>query len=85
MPVDLRTRLIIVNSDNRTVGLIVDTSREFISIPDDAIQPPPEGISGLSGKYIQGIATLNKRIIIILELKEILNSADAVLMTAQEA
>src|SRR5262249_2047528 len=64
--IDLRTRLIIVNALGRTVGLIVDTAREFLSIPSEAIQPPPEGITGLSGKYLEGIATFDKRIIIIL-------------------
>jgi purine-binding chemotaxis protein CheW len=84
-PIDLRTRLVIVNVDGRTVGLIVDTSREFLSIPAEAIQPPPDGISGLSGKYIEGIATLNKRIIIILELSEVLRSTETIMLAASES
>jgi len=86
IPYDLRTRLIIVTTNGRTVGLIVDTAREFLSIPAEAIQPPPDGISGLSGKYLEGIASLNKRIIVILDLSEVLTSAETILLAAaQEA
>src|SRR5215212_5900094 len=77
---DLRTRLIIVNVQNRLIGLIVDSAREFISIPSSAIQPPNEAISGLKGKYLEGIATLGERIILVLCLDEVIDLAEA--MTA---
>jgi purine-binding chemotaxis protein CheW len=73
IPHDLRTRLIVVNTGGRNVGLIVDTAREFILIPPDSIQPPHEAISGLSGKYLEGIATVGERIIMILNLDEVMN------------
>jgi purine-binding chemotaxis protein CheW len=76
IPIELRTRLIVIASNGRTVGLIVDTAREFLSIPSSAIQPPTEAISGLSGKYLEGIATLGERIILILNLDEVINLAD---------
>src|SRR5262245_38220364 len=38
---DLRTRLIVVGHGERTVGLIVDSAREFVQIAVEAIQPPP--------------------------------------------
>lgn len=76
IPIDLRTRLIVVNISNRTVGLVVDSAREFISIPAEAIQPPNEAISGLSGKYLDGIATLDNRMILILNLDEVINVAE---------
>jgi purine-binding chemotaxis protein CheW len=76
IPIDLRTRLIVVNLGNRTVGLMVDSAREFLSIPQEAIQPPSEAISGLSGKYLDGIATLEDRMILILNLDEVINVAE---------
>ena len=76
IPLSLRTRLIVVNVDGRTVGLIVDTAREFISIPVEAIQAPNETISGLSGKYLEGIARMGDRIILVLDLNEIMNFAE---------
>lgn len=76
IPIELQTRLVITNLDGRTIGLIVDRAREFISIPSDVIQPPNEAISGLSGKYLEGIATPGDRIILILNLNEVINLAD---------
>jgi len=36
---DTRTRLIVVRSGSRVVGLIVDAAREFTTIPESAIKP----------------------------------------------
>lgn len=71
-PYSLRTRLIVVHVQNRTVGIIVDTAREFLTIPNTAIQPPPESLSGMSSKFLSGIATLEKRVVLILNIEELL-------------
>ncbi|MBD2483231.1 chemotaxis protein CheW [Planktothrix sp. FACHB-1365] len=76
---NLRTRLIVIHSHHRTVGLIVDTAREFIAIPEQTIQPPPEGISNLSGRYLAGIATLGQRVILILNVEELLINQSSVI------
>src|SRR6185295_9934004 len=55
---DLRTRLVVVETGGRSVGLIVDEGREFIRLAADAIQPPQDALAGLSGRYVEGIATL---------------------------
>lgn len=73
VPYDLRSRLMVVNSGGRTLGLIVDTAREFLSIPRTAIEPPPAAITGLSGKYLEGIATIGERMILVLNLNEVIN------------
>jgi purine-binding chemotaxis protein CheW len=77
-PFDLRTRLVIVESDGRTVGLIVDSSREFKTINEADIKLPPEGITNLNGEYLEGIATVDGRMILILELNEILKVGESV-------
>ncbi|HMV83804.1 MAG TPA: chemotaxis protein CheW [Blastocatellia bacterium] len=76
-PYDLRTRLLVVQNEQRTVGLVTDSAREFLAFPANAIQPPHETINGLSGRYLEGIATLGERIVLILNLAETLNFADA--------
>jgi purine-binding chemotaxis protein CheW len=78
IPYDLRTRLIVINTGGRILGLIVDTAREFVMIPPDVIQPPHEAITGLSGQYLEGIAMLDERIVLILSLDEVMNSAASV-------
>jgi purine-binding chemotaxis protein CheW len=78
---DLRTRLIVISAQDRSVGLIVDAAREFVVIPNDAIQPAHEAINGLSGKSLDGVTTLDGRIVLILNLTEILHLAESTLPT----
>ena len=46
-----KTRLMVVAHEGRTVGLLVDSAREFVTLPAAAVQPPPEAVTGLSGAY----------------------------------
>lgn len=71
-PADLRTRLVVVKDEERAVGLIVDAAREFASIPEEAIQPPNEALAGTSGRYLQGIASVGGRMVLVLSLAELL-------------
>lgn len=70
---DVRTRLLVVQSDGRNVGLVVDSAREFLAIPPSSVQPPNQALAGISGQYIEGIANLNDRLILILDLSAVLN------------
>jgi purine-binding chemotaxis protein CheW len=76
---DLRTRLLVVQTGGRTVGLLVDSCREFLTIPPSSIQPPGEGLTGAGARYIEGIATLNDRLIVVLSLESLLNSGEPIL------
>ena len=84
-PHDLRSRLIVIAAKSRIIGLIVNSAREFISIPASAINPPNDAISGLNGRYLDGIATLGERIILILNLNEVIERAEAILPAPESA
>jgi chemotaxis signal transduction protein len=73
IPYDTRTRLIVAQRNGRTIGLIVDEAREFLAIADGAVQPPAEGLTGTSGRYIRAVATVGERMILVLDLTELLN------------
>jgi purine-binding chemotaxis protein CheW len=75
---DLRTRLIVIEADERRIGLIVDTAREFKKIPVAAISPPPETLSGMSGRYLEAIATIGERLILLLNLTEVIKTVDEI-------
>ena len=75
---DIRSRLLVVEVDHRQVGLLADTAREFVSIPDDVIHPPNEAIGGLSGNYVSGVATMGERIVLILNLTPLVDAAPRV-------
>jgi purine-binding chemotaxis protein CheW len=80
-PHTLRTRLVVVSQAGRSVGLIVDSAREFVEIPPDTVQPIPDALSGMSGKYLSGISTLGDRLIMIVNIEELLKFEDPTLPT----
>jgi purine-binding chemotaxis protein CheW len=73
---DVRSRLVIVRALGRTVGLIVDSAREFANIAPDDIKPLPEGIGGTSGRYLHGIAQNGERLLLIVDVRELLETGD---------
>lgn len=72
-PHTMRSRLIVIQLQQRLVGLIVDAAREFIPIPEESIRPIQEAITGMEGNYLKGIATLGERLVLLLDLEAVLN------------
>ncbi|ADU30735.1 chemotaxis protein CheW [Evansella cellulosilytica] len=70
------TRIIIVSVDEMDVGLIVDAANDVIDIPESEIVPPPEVIGGVQADYIRGVAKLEKRLLIILNLDKVLSTEE---------
>lgn len=73
-PLDLRARLLVVLDGTRRVGLLADDAREFVAIDPAAIHPPNESIGVLSGNYLDGVATLGERIVLVLNVREVLET-----------
>lgn len=72
VPTTARSRLVIVRAAGRTVGLVVDGAREFATIPAETIRPVPDGIAGLSGRYLRGIAQRGDRLVLVIDVPELL-------------
>jgi purine-binding chemotaxis protein CheW len=72
----LRTRIVFATVHGRTVGLIVDTAREFRNLPADAIRPIEQTLTGINGKYLKAVTKVNERLVLILDLEAILNVED---------
>jgi purine-binding chemotaxis protein CheW len=70
---NMRTRIIFAHVQQRVVGLIVDSAREFRKIAQAAIRPIDEALTGVAGMYLQGLTTLNKTLVLILDLEAVLN------------
>ncbi|MFM1650836.1 chemotaxis protein CheW [Brevibacillus sp. B_LB10_24] len=68
------TRIIIVAFGELEVGLIVDAANDVIDIPQSAIEPPPEVVGGVKATYLRGVAKLDKRLLILLNLDKVLNT-----------
>jgi purine-binding chemotaxis protein CheW len=78
-PYGLSTRLLVANAGGRAVGLIVDEAREFVSMDTASIQPPATALTGLSGRYLEGVANIGGRLVLVLHLTEVLTFTDPAL------
>lgn len=72
----IRTRIIFATVHQRTVGLIVDTTREFQNVPTDKIGPIEETLTGIHGNYLKAVTKLGERLVLILDLEAVLNVDD---------
>ena len=69
--VDDETRTIVVNIHDKTVGCIVDAVTQVMRINRDQIQPPPLSVLAIAHQYIAGLARLDDRLLIILDLERL--------------
>jgi purine-binding chemotaxis protein CheW len=69
---DDETRTIIVNVGDRTIGYIVDEVTQVMRIAADQIQPAPVSITAVSKQHIAGLAQLEDRLLVILEIERLL-------------
>ncbi len=70
------TRIIVVDVDDRTVGLKVDAVSEVLRIPSDTVEPPPAIVTGAESEYIKGVGKLDGRLLILLDVAKILSRSE---------
>ena len=70
-------RVIIVSVERQVVGVVVDEVSEVIPISEEQVQPPPK-LSGIPSKFLTGACQYNDDILLILNLDELLTSAEKV-------
>lgn len=66
------TRVIIVSLENYDVGLIVDAANDIVDIPIQSIESQPEVVGSVESDFIAGIAKVEQRLLVILELATVL-------------
>lgn len=61
------TRIVVIESDNHTLGLVVDAVSEVLSIPESDIDPASNMSSGgIDISFVEGIGKIGERLILIL-------------------
>ncbi|WP_149476505.1 chemotaxis protein CheW [Oceanobacillus polygoni] len=73
---DANKRIIIAQINEMEVGLIVDAANDVIDIPQESIEPAPEVIGTVNADYIEGVAKVDNRLLILLDLLKVLSSQE---------
>ncbi|WP_078543898.1 chemotaxis protein CheW [Litchfieldia alkalitelluris] len=66
------TRIILVESQGKTLGVVVDEASEVLEISHDIIQQPSFTVS--EDSFIKGVATLEARMLIVLDIEKLLSN-----------
>ena len=67
-------RLRVVELPGKTVGFLVDRVHEVIRVEMSIIEPPPERVKSVATRYITGVARLEDRLLILLDLDRVLTT-----------
>ena len=81
---DATTVVIILNIANRVVGMVVDGVSDVTTLKPEEIRPAPEFGSGLDVQYLQGLGTVDDRMIILVDIENLMSSRDMELVEAAE-
>ena len=69
-------RIVVVNVENRVLGLLVDSVSEVLRLPAHTIEPPPSFVAGIGTDYIKGVGRIADRLLILLDLAKALARQD---------
>jgi purine-binding chemotaxis protein CheW len=67
-----QSRIVVAKVDERAIGLLVDGASQVLRVPVSCIEQTPEEIGESQASYIRGVAKLEDRLIILLDLREAL-------------
>ena len=73
---DSSTRIVVMELEHKIVGFLVDGVSEVLRIPASTVEDPPPVVAGIGSEYIRGIGKLNDRLLILLELDNLLCDID---------
>ena len=77
------TRIVVINIAGKTIGIIVDAVNEVLRVSNQQIAPPPPTVAGLERDYLVGLVKLEERLLILLDIEQILVEADQAAGDAQ--
>ena len=63
------TVVIILNIAGRTVGIVVDGVSDVVSLRQNEIQPPPDFGAAFDHRYLNGLATLPDKMLILVDIE----------------
>jgi purine-binding chemotaxis protein CheW len=72
---DKNTRIVVVDIGGNILGMIVDSVSEVLRLPANTIEPPPDLVTGINSEYINGVAKLEDRLLIFLDLSKVVDMA----------
>ena len=70
---DKKNRILVVELDNKLLGLIVNSASEVLKIPPSDVEAPGSVFADGQSGYVTGVGKLKGRLIILLDISKLLH------------
>jgi len=77
---DEKSRIMIMDIQGITIGVVVDAVSEVLRIPASTVDEAPQVASDISTEFIQGIAKLEDRLIILIDMDRLIEKSEGTAM-----
>lgn len=78
--IDENWKILILKAEDVLFGVMVDQISEVEKVPASLIEKPPKIVAGVNGKFINGIAKTENRLLILLDIAKILSDEEKELL-----
>jgi purine-binding chemotaxis protein CheW len=79
---DAFTVVIVLNINGHTIGMVVDSVSDVVTLTPDQIKAAPDLGASVAAEYLQGLGTVGERMLILLDIDKLLSSEDMGLLAA---
>jgi purine-binding chemotaxis protein CheW len=73
---DATTIVIILNLNKKMIGIVVDSVSDVIALPVEGIREAPRFGSAINTEFISGMATVDGRMLIVVDIQRMMSSDD---------
>ncbi len=70
---------------SRTMGVVVDGVSDVYNMPENSIKETPDFGSAVDTRFVKGLATVNEKMVIVLDIDHMLNSKELTAMDSATA
>jgi len=76
MTVIVVVKVLSQNSKERIMGVVVDAVSDVYDVTENELKPPPDFGSVISTEFVKGLATVEEKMVIVLDVDKLLNSQE---------
>jgi purine-binding chemotaxis protein CheW len=70
------TVVIVLNIGKQVVGMVVDSVSDVITLAPEQLRPVPEFSSAIDSDHLLAIGSIDKRMLILLDIEKLMSAAD---------
>ena len=79
---DAFTVVIVLNINGHTIGIVVDSVSDVVTLAPEQIKAAPDLGTSVAAEYLQGLGTVDERMLILLDIDKLLSSDEMGLLAA---